>query len=90
MLRQINDLVDFSFVLEELKHKYGLITECSAADSHVHLFITHIPAVKEKLNVLKVVVKGYTEQLHFSTDSDARVGHKKLTPLSLAIKHILR
>ena len=24
MLRQINELVDFSFVLEELKHKYCL------------------------------------------------------------------
>ena len=25
MLRQINELVDFSFVLEELKHKYCLV-----------------------------------------------------------------
>jgi hypothetical protein len=38
--------------------------------------LAHIPAVKEKLNVLKEVVEDYTEQLHFSTDPDARVGHK--------------
>ncbi|WP_338750673.1 IS1182 family transposase [Bacillus sp. FJAT-52991] len=33
-------------------------------------------SMKEKLNVLKEVVEDYTEQLHFSTDPDARVGHK--------------
>jgi Transposase domain (DUF772)/Transposase DDE domain len=38
--------------------------------------IATIPAVKEKLNVLKEVVKDYTEQLSFSSDPDARVGHK--------------
>lgn len=38
--------------------------------------IAAIPAVKEKLNVLKEVVEGYTEQLSFSSDPDARVGHK--------------
>lgn len=38
--------------------------------------IAKIPAVKEKLNVLKEVVEDYTEQLNYSTDSDARVGHK--------------
>lgn len=38
--------------------------------------VASIPAVKEKLNVLKEVVEDYTEQLHFSTDPDARVGHK--------------
>lgn len=38
--------------------------------------IAAIPAVKEKLNVLKEVVEDYTEQLNFSTDPDARVGHK--------------
>ncbi len=30
MLRQINKLVDFSFVLEELKHKYCLENGCNA------------------------------------------------------------
>ena len=38
--------------------------------------IAHIPAVQEKLNVLKEVVEDYTEQLQFSADPDARVGHK--------------
>jgi hypothetical protein len=38
--------------------------------------IATIPAVKEKLNVLKEVVEDYTEQLSFSNDPDARVGHK--------------
>jgi len=38
--------------------------------------IPHIPAVKEKLNVLKEVVEDYHEQLHYSSDEDARVGHK--------------
>ena len=38
--------------------------------------IAQIPAVKEKLNVLKEVVEDYTEQLQFSADPDARVGHK--------------
>lgn len=38
--------------------------------------ISHIPAVKEKLNVLKEVVEDYHEQLHYSADADARVGHK--------------
>jgi IS5 family transposase len=38
--------------------------------------IAAIPAVKERLNVLKEVVEDYTEQLNYSTDPDARVGHK--------------
>ncbi|WP_057911953.1 IS1182 family transposase [Peribacillus muralis] len=38
--------------------------------------IASIPAVKEKLNVLKEVVEDYTEQLSFSSDRDARVGNK--------------
>jgi hypothetical protein len=38
--------------------------------------ISTIPAVKEKLNVLKEVVEDYTDQLNFSADPDARVGHK--------------
>lgn len=38
--------------------------------------IACIPAVKEKLNVLKEVVEDYHEQLHYSADEDARVGHK--------------
>jgi hypothetical protein len=46
----------------------------SVIEQEAHL--ANIPAVKEKLNVLKEVVEDYTEQLHFSTDPDARVGHK--------------
>ena len=38
--------------------------------------IAAIPAVKDKLNVLKEVVEDYTEQLSYSTDPDARIGHK--------------
>ena len=38
--------------------------------------VAAIPAVKEKLNVLKEVVEDYTEQLSYSNDPDARVGHK--------------
>ncbi|MDP4155766.1 MAG: IS1182 family transposase [Bacillota bacterium] len=38
--------------------------------------IASIPAVKEKLNVLNEVVEDYTEQLNFSADPDARIGHK--------------
>ncbi|WP_214484955.1 IS1182 family transposase [Bacillus sp. SM2101] len=38
--------------------------------------ISEIPAVKEKLNLLKEVVEDYAEQLSYSNDPDARVGHK--------------
>ena len=38
--------------------------------------IAAIPAVKDKLNVLKEVVEDYMEQLSYSTDPDARIGHK--------------
>lgn len=38
--------------------------------------ISEIPSVKERLNVLKEVVEDYTEQLSFSDDPDARLGHK--------------
>ena len=38
--------------------------------------IVAIPAVRERLNVLKEVVEDYTEHLSYSTDPDARVGHK--------------
>jgi transposase len=38
--------------------------------------VAAIPAVKEKLNLLKEVVEDYTEQLSYSNDPDARVGHK--------------
>lgn len=35
-----------------------------------------IPAVKEKLNVLKEAVEDFTLELSYSTDEDARFGHK--------------
>ena len=38
--------------------------------------IALIPAVQEKLNVLKEVVEDFEEGLTFSADPDARVGHK--------------
>ena len=38
--------------------------------------IASIPAVKEKVNILKEVIEDYTEQLNYSNDPDARVGHK--------------
>ncbi|XJZ25891.1 IS1182 family transposase [Bacillota bacterium Lsc_1132] len=38
--------------------------------------VAKIPAVKEKLNVLKEVVEDYAEQMNYSADPDARVGHK--------------
>jgi transposase len=38
--------------------------------------IAGIPAVKEKVNVLKEVIEDYTEQLSYSNDPDARRGHK--------------
>ena len=46
----------------------------SAIEKEAHL--VNIPAVKEKLNVLKEVVEDYVEQLDYSADPDARVGHK--------------
>ena len=46
----------------------------SVIEKEAHL--ANIPAVKEKLNVLKEVVEDYTEQLDYSADPDARVGHK--------------
>lgn len=36
----------------------------------------HIPAVKEKLNVLKEVIEDFTLELSYSADEDARIGHK--------------
>lgn len=35
-----------------------------------------VPAVRERLNVLKEVVEDYVENLDYSMDTDARVGHK--------------
>ncbi|MGY3190521.1 IS1182 family transposase [Lysinibacillus sp. TE18511] len=40
--------------------------------------IASIPAVKEKLNVLKEVVEDFEVQLSYSADPDARVGHKSV------------
>lgn len=38
--------------------------------------VAQLPAVKEKLNVLKEAIDDYNVQLSYSTDPDARVGHK--------------
>ncbi|PCD80784.1 IS5/IS1182 family transposase [Lysinibacillus fusiformis] len=40
--------------------------------------IASIPAVKEKLNVLKEVVEDFEVHLSYSADPDARVGHKSV------------
>ncbi len=58
-------------VEEELNYCNDLISVIESEPQ-----IIAIPAVKEKLNVLKEVVEDYTEQLSYSTDPDARVGHK--------------
>ena len=58
-------------VEDELNYCQEII---SAVEKEAH--IAHIPAVQEKLNVLKEVVEDFTDQLHFSADPDARVGHK--------------
>lgn len=38
--------------------------------------IAHVPAVKERLNLLKEVVNDYQEHLSYSSDEDAQKGHK--------------
>lgn len=38
--------------------------------------IAHVPAVKERLNLLKEVVNDYQEHLSYSSDVDAQKGHK--------------
>lgn len=58
-------------VTDELEYCRQIIT---VVEREPH--ISEIPAVKERLNVLKEVVEDYAEQLSFSIDTDARVGHK--------------
>ena len=58
-------------VREEVEYCSEIITIVEANPP-----IASIPAVKEKLNVLKEAVEDYTERLNFSNDPDARVGHK--------------
>ena len=38
--------------------------------------IVSIPAVREKLNVLKEAVEDFSDKLSYSSDPDARIGHK--------------
>ena len=38
--------------------------------------IAQIPAIKEKVNVLKEIIDDYENRLSYSNDPDARVGHK--------------
>lgn len=61
--------------LEEEKEEVDYCNEIISIDENEPK-IAVIPAVKEKLNVLKEVVEDHTEQLSFSSDPDARVGHK--------------
>lgn len=52
--------------------------------------VAQIPAGKEKLNVLKEVIDDYNIQLSYSSDPDARVGHKSEDSSFLVSKRILR
>jgi hypothetical protein len=73
---------------ESMKEKFPLKTTSNEVKEEVDYcrkvikvveaqpLIEAIPAVKEKLNVLKEVIEEYEEKLNFSTDPDARVGHK--------------
>lgn len=38
--------------------------------------VAHMPAVKEKINILKEAIEDYEVRLNYSQDPDARVGHK--------------
>lgn len=59
----------------EVKDELAYCTKVIAVvEKEAHL--VHIPAIREKLNVLKEIVEDYTEQLSYSADTDARVGHK--------------
>ena len=59
----------------EVKDELAYCTEVIAVvEKEAHL--VHIPAIREKLNLLKEIVEDYTEQLSYSADTDARVGHK--------------
>ena len=46
----------------------------STIEKEAHL--VNISAVKEKLSILKEVVEDYVEQLDYSADPDARIGHQ--------------
>lgn len=73
---------------ETMKEKFPTKTDSNEVNDELHYCrqvisvveseaqIAVIPAVKEKLNVLKEVVEDYTEHLNYSIDPDARVGHK--------------
>lgn len=50
--------------------------------------VSEIPAVKERLNVLKEVVEDFTEHLSYSADPDARVGHKTVDSSFFGYKRI--
>lgn len=52
--------------------------------------VAQIPAVKEKLNVLKEVIDDYENHLSYSNDPDARVTISQQILLSLVLKRILR
>lgn len=59
--------------------------------------VAQIPAVKERLNLLKEVVEDYQTQLSYSSDEDARKGHKTAdssffgykTPIALSNERII-
>src|SRR5437763_583635 len=107
LLRKIGELIDFTFIYDELLDKY-----CSnngrMAESPVRMFkylllktndsddlekelayckelekciesdqtLSLLPAVKEKLNLLKETVEASQENYILSKDKDAKTGHK--------------
>lgn len=60
-----------SEIEEELAYCQRVVEAVEQHSDHVD-----IPSVKEKLNVLKEVVEDFTIELSYSSDQDARIGHK--------------
>lgn len=60
-----------SNIEDELAYSKKVIETVETSSQH-----GTIPAVKEKLNVLKEAVDDFTLELSYSTDEDARFGHK--------------
>lgn len=74
LLWQMNELVNFNFIYDELINVYcqQLITVIENAET-----IFRYPAVKEKINMLKELVEDDLEQLDLvSKDADTKIGHK--------------
>jgi hypothetical protein len=77
LLRQIKELIDFSFVRKELVNKYcpdnGQKLINHVKDSEM---LTSVPGIKEKLNLLRETPDDIANHYTVSKDTDARTGHK--------------